>query len=205
VIHWKRLLVPAVVVGALSASVASASAATVISPPTVSSAGGVYTVATPATYTFTETGVGTPVAYQYTLNGGATKTIPAPSGTASSAIVPTRYDNQLIAYAVAADGTVSGGTVDDFAARAATPAADKDLNGDGRPDLLTVGDSAGLPPGLWQATGRPAAGGSAGLVNVPATDIGVNGDGFTIPGSPLTSTARRRSPAVSSGLASRTC
>jgi hypothetical protein len=87
-------------------------------------------------------------------------------------------------YAVAADGTVSGGTVDDFAAYAASPAADKDLNGDGLPDLLTVGNTAGLAPGLWQATGRPAAGGKAGLVNVPATDIGVNGSGINVPGSP---------------------
>ena len=125
-IHWKRLLVPAVVVGALSASVASASAATVIASPTVSSPGGVYTVGTP----------------------------------------------------------VSGATIDDFTARAATPTADKDLNGDGLPDLLTVGNTAGLAPGLWQATGRPAVGGKAGLVNVPATDIGVNGDGLSEPGSP---------------------
>ena len=181
--HWKRLLVPAVVVGALSASVASASAATDISSPTISPSGGFYTVGTPVTFTFTETGVGTPVAYQYTLNGGATQTVPAPSGTASSAIVPTRYDNQLVAYAVAADGTVSGGTVENFVARAATPTADKDLNGDGLPDLVTVGDTAGLARGLWQATGRSAAGGSAGLVNVPATDIGVNGD-LNVPGSP---------------------
>jgi hypothetical protein len=184
VLHWKRLLVPAVVIGAVAASVGSASAATVISPPTVSSPGGSYTVGTPVTFTFTETGVGTPVAYEYTVNGGATQTIAAPSGTANPAIVPTRYDNQVIAYAVAADGTVSGGSVDNFAARAAAPAADKDLNGDGIPDLLTVGDTAGLASGLWLATGRGAAGGKAGLVNVPATDIGVNGTGFNVPGSP---------------------
>lgn len=182
--HWKRLLVPAVVVGAVSASVTSASAATVISPPTISPPGGFYTAGTPVTFTFTETGVGAPVAYQYTLNDGATQTIPAPSGTASAEIAPTRQTNRLIAYAVAADGTVSGGTVDDFFARAATPAADKDLNGDGQPDLLTVGNTAGLAPGLWQATGRPAAAGSAGLVNLPATDIGVNGNGFSTIGSP---------------------
>ena len=182
-IHWKRVLVPAVVVAALSASVASASAATVISPPTVSPSGGSYTVGTPVTFTFTETGAGTPVAYQYTLNGEATQTIAAPAGTASPAIEPTRYDNELTAYAVAADGTVSGGTLVNFTARAATPTADKDLNGDGLPDLLTVGGTAGLAPGLWQATGRPAAGGKAGLVNVPATDIGVNGT-LSIPGSP---------------------
>lgn len=183
-IHWKRLLVPAAVVGAVSASVTPASASTAISPPTISSQGGFYTIGTPVTFTFTESGIGTPVAYQYTLNDEATQTVPASSGTASSAIVPTRQDNRLIAYAVAADGTVSGGTVDDFSARATTPAADKDLNRDGLPDLLTVGNTAGLAPGLWQATGRPATSGSAGLVNVPATDIGVNGNGFNTVGSP---------------------
>jgi hypothetical protein len=182
--HWKRLLVPAVVIGAVSASVGAASAATPISPPTISPSGEFSTVGTPVTLTFTETGVGTPVAYQYTLNDGATQTVPAPSGTASAAIVPTRQANRLIAYAVAADGTVSGGTIDDFFARAATPAADKDLNGDGLPDLLTAGNTVGLAPGLWQATGRPAAGGSAGQVTVPATDIGINGNGFSTLGSP---------------------
>lgn len=182
--HWKRLLIPAVVVGAVSASVTPASAATLISPPTISPTSGFFTVGTPITFTFTETGTGTPVAYQYTLNDGATQTIPAPYGTASTTIVPSRYDNELFAYAVAADGTVSGGTLDDFRARAATPAADKDLNGDGLPDLLTVGDTAGLAPGLWQATGRPATGRKAGLVTVPATDIGVNGNGFNTVGSP---------------------
>jgi hypothetical protein len=137
------------------------------------------------TFTFTETGAGTPVAYQYTVNGGATQTIPAPSGTANASIVPARQHSRLIAYAVAADGTVSAGTVDDFYANAATPAADKDLNGDGLPDLLTVGNTSGLASGLWQATGRPAAGdGHTGLVTVPATDIGINGNGFNSPGSP---------------------
>ncbi len=182
--RWKRLLVPAIVVGAASASVTPASAATDISPPTISPLLGSFTVGTSVTFTFTETGVGTPVAYQYTLNGGATQTIPASTGTASSAIVPTRQNNRLIAYAVAADGTVSGGTVDDFTARAATPAADKDLNGDGLPDLLAVGNTAGLAPGLWQATGRPPTRGSAGLLNIPASDIGINGNGFKTVGSP---------------------
>ena len=75
--------------------------------------------------------------------------------------------------------------MDDFYGKAATPAADKDLNGDGLPDLLTVGNTSGLAPGLWQATGLPAAGGGhAGLVTVPATDIGINGNGFNSPGSP---------------------
>jgi hypothetical protein len=165
--RWTRVLVPVVAIGAAGASVMPASAATAISPPTIGPVGGFYTAGTAATFTFTENGVGTAVAYQYTLNDGATQTIAAPSGTASPAIVPSRQHNRLIAYAVAADGTVSGGTVDDFFARAATPTADKDLNGDGRPDLLTVGNTEGLAPGLWQATGRPATGGSAGAGNGP--------------------------------------
>ncbi len=187
-LRWTRMLMPVVIVGAACASATSAAAATDISPPTINAPlGGIgpYTVGTPVTFTFTETGAGTPVAYQYTVNGGVTQTIPAPAGTANASIIPARQHTRLIAYAVAADGTVSGGTVDDFYAKAATPAADKDLNGDGLPDLLTVGNTSGLAPGLWQATGRPAAGdGHAGLVTVPATDIGINGNGFNTPGSP---------------------
>jgi hypothetical protein len=187
-LRWTRMLAPAVIVGAACASTTSAAAATDISPPTITAPlGGIgpYTVGSTVTFTFTETGAGTPVAYQYTVNGGATQTIPAPSGTANASIVPARQHSRLIAYAVAADGTVSAGTVDDFYANAATPAADKDLNGDGLPDLLTVGNTSGLAPGLWQATGRPAAGdGHTGLVTVPATDIGINGNGFNSPGSP---------------------
>jgi hypothetical protein len=192
-----RVVMPVVIVGAACASATSAAAATDISPPTISAPlGGIgpYPVGTPVTFTFTETGAGTPVAYQYTVNGGATQTIQAPSGTANASIVPARQHNQLIAYAVAADGTVSGGTEDDFYGKAATPAADKDLNGDGLPDLLTVGNTPGLAPGLWQATGRPAPGGGrAGLVTVPATDIGINGNGFGTPGSPADLAGRDRS------------
>jgi hypothetical protein len=187
-LRWTRRLMPAVIVivGAACASVSSAAAATDISPPTITAGGtGPYTVGIPVTFTFTETGAGTPVAYQYTVDGGPTQTVPAPSGTANASIVPARQHDRLIAYAVAADGTVSAGTTDDFYANAAAPAADKDLNGDGRPDLLTVGNTTGLAAGLWQATGRPAAGdGHAGQVTVPATDIGSNGTGFSTAGSP---------------------
>ena len=167
-----------VIVGAACASVTSAAGATDISPPTISAPGGIYAAGMPVTFMFTEAGVGTPVAYQYTVNDGVTQTVLAPSGTASVDIAPTRQHDRLVASAVAADGTVSGGTVDDFFARAAAPAADKDLNGDGRPDLLTVGNTAGLAPGLWQATGRPTTGGAAGLVTVPATDIGIKRQRF---------------------------
>lgn len=181
--RWLRLLTPLVATGtAAAALVTPAAAATTISPPTITAPlGGVgpYPVGTPVTFTFTETGVGTPVAYQYTLDGGPAQTVQAPSGTASIQITPVRRTGFLTAYAVAADGTVSAGTPDIFYAQAATPAADHDLNGDGRPDLLTVGGTAGLAPGLWQAVG---AGG--GRLAVPATDIGSNGNGVFGDNSP---------------------
>lgn len=182
---WARLLIPLIAVGAACASVSPAAAGTVIAPPTISAplgGNGPYPVGTPVTFTFSEQqGLGAPVAYQYTLNGSQVQTVQAPSGTVSVQITPTREQSELTAYAVAADGTVSGGTVDIFYAVAASPAADHDMNGDGLPDLLTVGGTAGLGPGLWLAAGEP---GGTGQVAVPATDIGINGNGFNIPGSP---------------------
>ncbi len=179
-----RLLAPALAAGMLTAATTvPAQAATVIAPPTITAPlGGLgpYPVGVPVTFTFSPGTVGTPVAYEYTLNGGTTQTVSAPSGTASAAITPTRQTSFLVAYAVAADGTVSGGTTDIFKARSATPAADEDMNGDGLPDLVTVGGTTGLSSGLWLAPG-PAKNLSAahkGLVSVPATNIGVNGAGF---------------------------
>ena len=183
-----RVVAPAViVVASLSAMATSARAGTTISPPTITAPlGGLgpYPVGTPVTFTFAEQGVGTAVAYKYTLNG-VTKKVPAPSGVVSVQIVPVRQTSFLTAYAVAADGTVSGGTEDIFRAFTTQPAADKDLNGDGAPDLLTVGGTPGLAAGLWLATGQPKHPGAAakGRLNVPATDIGING-WSSVPGSP---------------------
>jgi hypothetical protein len=120
------------------------------------------------------------VAYEYTLNGGRTEKVSAPSGVASVQIVPTRQASFLTARAVAADGSVSGGTLDIFHEFSPTPAADKDLNGDGAPDLLTVGGTRGLGPGLWLATGKIKQSSAAeiGELAKPATDIGINGNGF---------------------------
>jgi hypothetical protein len=182
-----HVLAPAIVLTLLCAMATSAQASTTISPPTITAPlGGLgpYPVGTPVTFTFSEQGAGTAVAYKYTLNG-VTKTVPAPSGAASVQIVPVRQTSFLTAYALAADGTVSAGTEDIFKAFTTQLAADKDLNGDGAPDLLTVGGTPGLAAGLWLATGTakhpPAA--AKGRLNVPATDIGVNGWSST-PGSP---------------------
>jgi hypothetical protein len=184
-----RVVAPAVIAMALLTAMAtSAQAGTAISPPTITAPlGGLgpYPVGTPVTFTFSEQGVGTAVAYKYTVNG-VTKKVPAPSGVASVQIVPARQTSFLTAYAVAADGTVSGGTEDIFKAFTTHPATDKDFNGDGVPDLLTVGGTPGLAAGLWLATGQAKHPGAAkrGRLNVPATDIGINGNGLSIPGSP---------------------
>jgi hypothetical protein len=160
-----------------------AQAVTAIAPPTITAPlGGIgpYPVGMPVTFTFSEEGAGTAVAYKYTLNGGRAKKVSAPSGLASVQIVPTRRTSFLTAYAVAADGSISGGTLDTFFAVSTRPAADKDLNGDGAPDLLTVGGTPGLSPGLWLATGKikPSRAAKTGELNRPATDIGINGNGF---------------------------
>ncbi len=174
---------------ALVAAAVPAGAATVISPPTITAPlGGLgpYPTGSPVTFSFSETGAGTAVSYEYTLNGGSVQTVAAPAGVASVQITPVREYSTLTVYAVAADGTVSGGTVDGFRAYATTPAADKDMNGDGIPDLLTVGGTPGLAPGLWLATGKPGRDGATGspAVTLPATDAGINGPGINIPGSP---------------------
>lgn len=170
--------------GPMVATTTSAQAATPISPPTItpltSPPNGPYPVSTPVGFKFSEEGAGTAVAYEYTVNGSRTKTVSAPSGVASVQVIPTTRTSLLAAYAVAADGSVSGEAVDFFFAFSPQPAADKDLNGDGAPDLLTVGGTTGLGPGLWLATGKvkPSNAARIGELNRPATDIGINGNGF---------------------------
>lgn len=81
---------------------------------------------------------------------------------------------------MAADGTVSASTEAILLSHLSPPAADKDLNGDGATDLLTVGGTKGLASGLWLAPGdatQPAAA-ARGRLTVPAVDIGTNGNGF---------------------------
>lgn len=175
--------------GSMATTAASAQAVTAISPPTITAplgGAGPYPVGTPVTFTFSEEGAGAAVAYEYTLNGSRTERVRAPSGVASVQIVPTRRTSFLTAYAVAADGSVSGGTLDIFFAVSTRPATDKDLNGDGVPDLLTVGGTPGLGPGLWLATGKAKRSSAAeiGELTKPATDIGVNGNGFNPGGGP---------------------
>jgi hypothetical protein len=189
-----RLLAPLVAAGLLiGAAPTLAQAADVILPPDVTASPvgfGPYPVGSTVTFIFSQDGPGTPVSYEYTLNGGPTQTVSASSApseaTSVPIVIPRRQTNVLLAFAVAADGTVSGPTKDSFLARLTPPAADQDLNSDGAPDLLTVGGTKGLAAGLWLATGdtaRPAAA-KRGRLTIPATDIGINGNGFSGDESP---------------------
>lgn len=187
----RTLAVITLAAGTVISAATSASADTAISPPTITAplgGDGPYAVGSTVTFTFSPAGVGTPTAYEYSLNDGKTKTVKAPSGTASIAIViPERQTQTLQAWAVTADGSVSGGTLDEFIAKLSPPAADKDMTGDGVPDLLTVGttDGSGLGPGLWLAAGKAGAKAAAkGRVKTPAVDIGINGDDTSTDGSP---------------------
>jgi len=148
-------------------------AADAISPPSVSpSVVADLKVGTPFTLTFAST-TGTASDFEYVLDGGSTKTVAATDGSATLSVTPTRRTTTITVYGVAGDGTVSGGTFEDYLAANDTTAADDDLNGDGKPDLLTVGDTTGLASGLWQALGTD----KAGHLSNPATNIGTEGNG----------------------------
>ncbi|MFI9639383.1 hypothetical protein ACIG87_04830 [Micromonospora sp. NPDC051925] len=56
---------------------------------------------------------------------------------------------------------------------------DRDLDGDGVPDLVTVGGTAGLGSGVWSATGLTSrrTGAGTGRVGTPASNIGLRGNG----------------------------
>jgi hypothetical protein len=65
---------------------------------------------------------------------------------------------------------------------AVTGPVDKDVNGDGVPDLVTAGGTTtGLDSGVWTARGRINAttGVGTGRVKVPAVNIGIYGNGVT--------------------------
>src|ERR1035438_6757365 len=140
------------------------------------------TISQPATFTVAPPASGPlPAAYSYQLNAGAPATVTASaSGDASITVVPTRATNTLTVTSLSAGGNVGGTATVVFNAAPAPSAADSDLNGDGKADLLTVGSSAnGLPPGLWLALGQ-----GNGQVVTAATDIGVNGNGSAGDNSP---------------------
>ncbi|QMU70027.1 LamG-like jellyroll fold domain-containing protein [Streptacidiphilus sp. P02-A3a] len=131
-----------------------------------------YTVGDRATFTVAPSASGaTPSNYVYQINGGA-----AVSTTQTTlTVIPTRATNVLTVTAVAAGGNIGDSATCVIEAAAPATAADGDLNGDGLPDLITVGNKNGLPPGLWQADSQSAG---TGQVATQATDIGAQGTGI---------------------------
>jgi hypothetical protein len=124
-----------------------------------------------------------PDSYSYQLNGG--NPIVVAAGTSSPykgtiTITPTRITNVVTVTAIAAGGNI-GQTASCWITASPPPAAvDQDMNGDGIPDLLTVGSgSTGTAAGLWLASGNGngSGGGSRfdGTIDPTGTDIGPYG------------------------------
>jgi hypothetical protein len=122
-----------------------------------------------------------PVKYEYWINGGKHKTIKADkTGSAIVHLTFATQRNALSVEGIGADGTAGYVTFNYYYAIGAHPAADKDSNGDGVPDLLTVGDPAGLGSGIWLAAGNPK-GFATGRVRTPAVNIDSIGPDFGDP------------------------
>ncbi|MEU8153797.1 hypothetical protein AB0B94_09075 [Micromonospora sp. NPDC048986] len=87
-----------------------------------------------------------------------------------------------LAFAVVAPALPAQAAPANTPSPAAAGPVDKDLNGDGVPDLVTVGGpTTGLDSGVWAARGRVDAttGVGTGRVKVPAVNIGVYGNGVS--------------------------
>src|SRR4029079_1258504 len=116
-----------------------------------------------------------PSAYLYQLNGGAPASVTATSGNAGVTVTPTRMTNTLTVTSLSPGGNVGETATVVFNAAPGAVAAPDDLTGDGLADLLTIGESHSLPPGLWQAAGT----GIGASLKVSASNIGVRGNGVT--------------------------
>jgi hypothetical protein len=157
-----------------------------------------YAVGTPALFTVTantSTGVAAPTSYAFQLNGGNPVSFAAGSSSPYAghfSVAPTRQFNAVTVIAISASGTIGDTEVCPFTATVPAAAADQDMNGDGIPDLLTVGNgTTGTASGLWLAGGQGSGGRFNGTIAPTATDIGPYGpqglgtsDSTTNPGSP---------------------
>ncbi|WP_412542625.1 DUF4434 domain-containing protein [Longispora sp. K20-0274] len=118
-----------------------------------------------------------PATYLYQLNGAQAEEIAADAaGKATVTVTPPRHTNTLTVTAKSPGGNIGldSARLVFNAMPAAVIAADGDLNGDGIPDLATIGAKYGFPSGLWQATGNVD-----NDVSPYATDIGENGNGIS--------------------------
>jgi hypothetical protein len=139
-----------------------------------------YTIGTAASFTLTDTNTltGVPGSYTYQLNGAGPISATAASSSPYTALItlkPTRGTNLLTVTAVSASGNLGQTQTCTFQANSAS-STDKDLTGDGLPDVLTVGTGAGTTAsGLWLAQAQN----TTGAVSTTPANIGINGNGFT--------------------------
>jgi len=139
--------------------------------PTVTESGSA-TIGQQASFAVTPPSSGTaPSSYRYQLNGGPVATVTASSGTATITVTPYRSTSVLSVTSVSAGGNIGDSASTVFNVAPAANAADSDLTGDGKADLLTVGSANGLPAGLWMAPGN-----GSGQVGTPV-DMGADGNG----------------------------
>ncbi|MEV6923655.1 FG-GAP-like repeat-containing protein, partial [Dactylosporangium sp. NPDC051485] len=164
---------------------------------------------TSGTFTFTPTaGSDTPVSYVYSLNVAPPAVIPsgfgpfhggqllqAAAGGAPTnvTIAPRRFGpNVLYVYAINGAGNAGTVTAYRFTTAAAAPAPFGDFTGDGKPDLITVGNAG--RPGAWLYPGTDANGhlgtpiqvGSAGTGGAGSTGVASDWTGSTVSALDLT-------------------
>ncbi|AEV87822.1 hypothetical protein ACWT_6809 [Actinoplanes sp. SE50] len=115
----------------------------------------------------------TPSGYLIQVNGGAPYKVTADAtGAGSAQIKPTRFSNVVTVTSLSPGGNIGDTGSLPVTAYAATPAQPDDFNGDDIADLVTVGGTNNLPPGLWLAAGN-----NNGQVMPVAANIGVYGTG----------------------------
>jgi hypothetical protein len=149
-----------------------------------------------------------PAAYEYQLNNNVPVTEAATGGDLTITVDPTRRFNTLTVTSISSGGNTSIGqpTPCEFTVTAPSTAVDKDMTGDGTPDLVLTGqqayqsttypagnpgsgnpetsvvipaaDTSAVDAGLWQAPGIASSGSETdGQVQTTAADIGADGDG----------------------------
>ena len=119
-----------------------------------------------------------PLSYSYSLSSGNSGTVAAGKASphaAAFSVTPGSTYNVLTVTAVGPGRMTSAAATCDFGAAQPPPEADQDLTGDNIPDLVTIGNTPGVAPGLWLAAGEGSDGTFNGTVNTAATDIAPNG------------------------------
>ncbi|MET8641703.1 hypothetical protein [Streptomyces sp. NPDC004675] len=139
-----------------------------------------YQIGVQAGFTLAPNASGEPTAgYLYQLNGNAPVSLASTGSSTPITITPTSGAEILTVTAVSAGGDIGDTTNCVLAASPAAVADYGDLTGDGIPDLTAVGAQAGVPSGLWLAHGR-----ADGQLSTDITDIGVQGTGANLAGTP---------------------